>query len=43
MYRPSEPLDAAPAAAPGGRFPALERHHLGVLLTEAAPGGWRRG
>jgi phenylalanyl-tRNA synthetase beta chain len=41
VYRPSEPLDAAPADAPGGRFPALERHHLGVLLTEAAPGGWR--
>ncbi|HEX5980791.1 MAG TPA: phenylalanine--tRNA ligase subunit beta [Thermoleophilaceae bacterium] len=41
VYRPSEPLDAAPADAPGGRFPALERHHLGALLTEAAPGGWR--
>ncbi len=41
VYRPSEPLDAAPAEAPGGRFPALERHHLAVLLTEAAPGGWR--
>jgi phenylalanyl-tRNA synthetase beta chain len=41
VYRPSEPLDAAPADAPGGRFPALERHHLGVLLTEAGPGGWR--
>jgi phenylalanyl-tRNA synthetase beta chain len=41
VYRPSEPLDAAPAEAPGGRLPALERHHLGVLFTEAAPGGWR--
>jgi phenylalanyl-tRNA synthetase beta chain len=41
VYRPSEPLDAAPADAPGGRLPALQRHHLGVLLTEAAPGGWR--
>jgi phenylalanyl-tRNA synthetase beta chain len=41
VYRPSEPLDAAPAEAPGGRLPALERHHLAVLLTEAAPGGWR--
>ncbi len=41
VYRPSEPLDAAPAEAPGGRLPALERHHLGVLVTEAAPGGWR--
>jgi phenylalanyl-tRNA synthetase beta chain len=41
VYRPSEPLDAAPAEAPGGRLPALERHHLAVLLSEAAPGGWR--
>jgi phenylalanyl-tRNA synthetase beta chain len=41
VYRPSEPLDAAPAEAPGGRLPALERHHLGVLVAEAAPGGWR--
>ncbi|MGH2762341.1 MAG: phenylalanine--tRNA ligase subunit beta [Thermoleophilaceae bacterium] len=41
VYRPSEPLDAAPAEAPRGRLPALERHHLAVLLTEAAPGGWR--
>jgi phenylalanyl-tRNA synthetase beta chain len=41
VYRPSEPLDAAPAEAPGGRLPALERHHLAVLLTEAVPGGWR--
>ncbi|MGH2716816.1 MAG: phenylalanine--tRNA ligase subunit beta [Thermoleophilaceae bacterium] len=41
VYRPSEQLDAAPADAPRGRLPALERHHMGVLLTEAAPGGWR--
>jgi phenylalanyl-tRNA synthetase beta chain len=41
VYRPTEPLDAAPAGAPEGRLPALERHHLAVLLTEAAPGGWR--
>ncbi len=41
VYRPSEPLDAAPADAPRGRLPALERHHLAVLTTEAAPGGWR--
>ena len=27
--------------SPGGATPAAERHHLGVLLTEAAPGGWR--
>ncbi|HEV2873680.1 MAG TPA: phenylalanine--tRNA ligase subunit beta [Thermoleophilaceae bacterium] len=41
VYRPSELLDAAPAEAPGGRLPALERHHLATLLTEGAPGGWR--
>jgi phenylalanyl-tRNA synthetase beta chain len=41
VYRPSTRLDAAPAEAPGGRLPALERHHLALLLTEAAPGGWR--
>jgi phenylalanyl-tRNA synthetase beta chain len=41
VYLPSEPLDAAPAEAPSGRLPAHERHHLAVLLTEAAPGGWR--
>jgi phenylalanyl-tRNA synthetase beta chain len=41
VYRPSEPLDAAPAEAPGGRLPALERHHLAMLFTEAVPGGWR--
>jgi phenylalanyl-tRNA synthetase beta chain len=41
VYRPSEPLDTAPADAPGGRLPALERHHLAALLTEGAPGGWR--
>ncbi|MGH2745702.1 MAG: phenylalanine--tRNA ligase subunit beta, partial [Thermoleophilaceae bacterium] len=31
VYRLSEPLDAAPADAPRGRLPALERHHMGVL------------
>jgi phenylalanyl-tRNA synthetase beta chain len=41
VYRPSEPLDAAPSEEPKGRLPALERHHLAVLMTEAQPGGWR--
>jgi phenylalanyl-tRNA synthetase beta chain len=41
VYRPAAPLDAAPAGSPRGELPALERHHLCVLLTEAAPGGWR--
>jgi phenylalanyl-tRNA synthetase beta chain len=41
VYRPSEPLGDAGEGSPGGRTPALERHHLAVLLTQAAPGGWR--
>jgi phenylalanyl-tRNA synthetase beta chain len=39
--------DALPQAAadrsPGGATPAVERHHLGVLLTQARPAGWRTG
>ena len=39
------PVAAARAGArrrsPAARLPADERHHLGALLTEAAPGGWR--
>jgi phenylalanyl-tRNA synthetase beta chain len=41
VYRPSRPLDEVPEGSPHGATPALERHHLGVVLTEAAPGGWR--
>jgi phenylalanyl-tRNA synthetase beta chain len=41
VYGPAAPLDAAPADSPRGQLPALERHHLSVLLTEAAPAGWR--
>jgi phenylalanyl-tRNA synthetase beta chain len=40
-YHPAEGLDGADHAAPRGRRPALERHHLAVLMTQAAPGGWR--
>ena len=43
--RGEEPLGrrsgAAAADSPAGETPAEERHHLAVLLTEAAPGGWR--
>jgi len=41
VYLPAEPLDGDGAGSPGGRTPASEPHHLAVLLTEAAPGGWR--
>ena len=40
-YRPEQPLDDAPPGPPGGRTPALERRHLGVLMTAAADAGWR--
>jgi phenylalanyl-tRNA synthetase beta chain len=42
VYLPAEaPLDGAGPGTPGGKTPAREPHHLAVLLTEAAPGGWR--
>ncbi|MBA3261682.1 MAG: phenylalanine--tRNA ligase subunit beta [Thermoleophilaceae bacterium] len=41
VYRPSGPLDRAGTGSPGGATPALERHHLAVLQTQALPGGWR--
>jgi phenylalanyl-tRNA synthetase beta chain len=40
-YHPAEGHNGADHAAPRGRMPALERHHLAVLMTQAAPGGWR--
>ncbi len=40
VYRPDGPLDA-PEGSPGGAEPALERHHVGALLTVGAPGTWR--
>ncbi|MGI9081907.1 MAG: phenylalanine--tRNA ligase subunit beta [Thermoleophilaceae bacterium] len=42
VYGPGESLDA-PRGSPRGRRPARERHHLAGLLTQAAPGTWRRG
>jgi phenylalanyl-tRNA synthetase beta chain len=41
VYRLSAPLDEAPDGSPRGATPAHERHHLGAVLTEAAPGTWR--
>jgi phenylalanyl-tRNA synthetase beta chain len=41
VYRLSEPLDQAPAGSPNGATPAFERHHIGAVLTQAAPGTWR--
>jgi phenylalanyl-tRNA synthetase beta chain len=41
VYGPSEPLDDAPEDTPDSAQPAYERHHVGAVLTEAAPGTWR--
>jgi phenylalanyl-tRNA synthetase beta chain len=40
VYAPSGPLDA-PEGSPRGAVPASERHHLGALITSAAPATWR--
>jgi phenylalanyl-tRNA synthetase beta chain len=40
-YSPAGPLDGVGEGSPGGKTPALERHHLAVLQTQALPGGWR--
>jgi phenylalanyl-tRNA synthetase beta chain len=41
VYRTAGSLEDAGPDSPGGQLPALERHHLAVVMTEAAPGGWR--
>jgi phenylalanyl-tRNA synthetase beta chain len=41
VYLPAGPLEPAPEGSPRGDAPADEHHHLGALLTEAAPAGWR--
>jgi phenylalanyl-tRNA synthetase beta chain len=41
VYRLSDPLDEAPEGSPRGATPAYERHHIGAVLTQAAPGTWR--
>jgi phenylalanyl-tRNA synthetase beta chain len=41
VYWPGGSLDEAPEGSPEGVRPAAEGQHLGVLATQAAPGGWR--
>ncbi len=41
VYSPGGDTAADPAR-PGGALPADERHHLAALVTQAAPGSWRR-
>jgi phenylalanyl-tRNA synthetase beta chain len=41
VYEPAGPFGEPGAGSPGGVTPASERHHLGVVQTQAAPGGWR--
>jgi phenylalanyl-tRNA synthetase beta chain len=41
VYTPDGGL-GAPQGSPRGQTPARERHHLAGLLTQAAPGTWRR-
>jgi phenylalanyl-tRNA synthetase beta chain len=41
VYRLSQPLDQVPDGSPDGATPAHERHHIGAVLTEAAPASWR--
>ena len=41
VYWPAGSLDDARDESPGGALPAEERHHLAVVATRLAPGGWR--
>jgi len=41
IYLPAGPLERVPDGSPGGQTPAQEPTHISVLLTEAAPAGWR--
>jgi phenylalanyl-tRNA synthetase beta chain len=41
VYMPAGPLEPAPEGSPRGKAPADEHHHLGALLTQAGPAGWR--
>jgi phenylalanyl-tRNA synthetase beta chain len=40
-YRVSGSLDEVPAGSPHGAAPAHERHHVGMLMTQALPRTWR--
>ncbi|MEA2406259.1 MAG: phenylalanyl-tRNA synthetase beta chain [Thermoleophilaceae bacterium] len=41
VYLPAGPLEPAPEGSPRGAMPADEHHHVGALITEASPAGWR--
>ncbi len=41
VYLPTGPLEQPSEGSPRGALPADEPHHLSVLMTELAPGGWR--
>ena len=44
VYRNADPTEGAPqpnGRPPRGHMPARERHHIGALITEAAPASWR--
>jgi phenylalanyl-tRNA synthetase beta chain len=41
VYSPAGSLDGVGEGSPAGQTPAVERHHLAMLQTEAQPGGWR--
>jgi phenylalanyl-tRNA synthetase beta chain len=40
VYAPSGPLNGVTEGSPAGAMPALERHHLAMLHTQAVPAGW---
>jgi phenylalanyl-tRNA synthetase beta chain len=40
-YLPAGPLEPAPDGSPRGQTPSQEPTQISVLLTEAAPAGWR--
>ena len=41
VYYPAGPLEPPPEGSPSGALPASEPLHLSVLMTQAAPAGWR--
>ena len=41
VYHPAGPLEPPPEGSPRGALPASEPLRLSVLMTQAAPGGWR--
>jgi phenylalanyl-tRNA synthetase beta chain len=41
VYRAGRPSSESNSASPRGKTPASERHHIGGLVTQAAPETWR--